>query len=203
MPEPATSIYVVNHGWHTGIVVQRDDIPDDVWPEHHDFPQATYIEVGWGDQDFYQAPKATLGLAFKAVFQTTPSVLYITGFTMPATFYFPDSDVIEVLLSQQGFERLCAFMHETYKRDERGETLPLGHGSYGTSQFYQAKGTYHLFNTCNSWTAKALRAAGCPITPSQAITAENVMHQASRFGNVIRAKSIALHQQETFCRPNN
>ncbi len=203
IPEPqyTTSVYVVNHGWHTGIVIPRDHIPDQVWPEHHDFSPATYIEVGWGDQAFYQAPKTSLGLALKAALQATPSVLHIVGFTMPVTVYYSQSDIIEVPLSQAGFERLGAFVHNTYKTDAAGRTLPLGRGPYGTSQFYQARGSYHLFNTCNTWTAQALQAAGCPIKPSRAITAAHVMRQASRFGHVVRVKSMELPRRETFCRP--
>lgn len=199
LPQPATSVYLVNHGWHTGIVVQRDNIPDDIWPEQDDFPGVIYIEVGWGDEDFYQAPKVTLGLVLKAAFQSTSSVLHVTGFTLPVPLYFPDSDILEIPLSQAGFERLCTFIHATYKREATPHALPLGRGLYGTSRFYRANGTYHLFNTCNNWTAKALKAAGCPIVPWQAMTAENVMRQASRFGKVIRGKSLQLEPQERFC----
>ncbi len=184
----AKSIYVVSHGWHTSIVVQRTDIPDHLWPEHRDLPAATYIEVGWGDQAFYQAAKASIGLVLKAALQATPSVLHIAWFDTPVAHYFPASDIIEVGLSQSGFERLSIFIHETYTQDEPGKTVHLGPGLYRQSVFYQARGTYHLFNTCNNWTAQALQAAGRPIAPARAMTAGSVMAQTRKFGRTLRSK---------------
>jgi hypothetical protein len=31
--EPTRSIYLVSHGWHTGIVIKRMDIPNGIWPD--------------------------------------------------------------------------------------------------------------------------------------------------------------------------
>src|SRR3989304_4340247 len=72
--EPVKPVYVINHGWHPAIAVRRADIPQDVWPEHGDFADFEYVEVGWGDRDFYAAPEGTLWLAVKAVFWPTPGV---------------------------------------------------------------------------------------------------------------------------------
>ena len=192
--EGEIAIYVVGHGWHTGIVIPREHIPDHLWPEHRDLPEARYIEVGWGDKAFYQADKATLWLALKAALLPTPSVLHLVWFDLPAVAYFPASEVIEVRLSPQDFANLCVFIHETYNRDEQGKTTYLGPGLYRTSAFYLATGTYHLFNTCNNWIAAALRAAGCPISPGRAITAHSVLSQTRRFGRVLRTRSTHLSQ---------
>lgn len=51
----AYPVWVVRHRWHTGLVVRREDVPADIWPERDDFPGAEYLEVGWGERDFYQA----------------------------------------------------------------------------------------------------------------------------------------------------
>lgn len=187
-PDAARVVYVMGHGWHTGLVVRRTDIPDGLWPEHNDFPNAQYLEVGWGDRDFYQAKEPTFSLALKAAFQSTASVLHIVGFNVPPEDYFPGSEVVAVRLSPQGFEQMVGFIHETYKKDTDGRTMPLGPGWYDNSKFYLATGTYHLFNTCNTWIAKALRTAGAPVSPASAMTAGNVMEQVSKFGVTIRAK---------------
>ena len=47
-PEEPRYIYVVRHAWHTGLVVKYDDIEPHLWPEKDDFPEALYLEVGWG-----------------------------------------------------------------------------------------------------------------------------------------------------------
>ncbi len=184
--EPVRSVFVVSHGWHTGIVFRRQDIPSDIWPENLDFAANDYVEVGWGDEAFYKAPKFKMGTALKAVLWPTPSVLHIAGFNEPVQDYFPKSKIIELKLSQAGFERLCRFIHRSYAKDSADESIPLGRGLYGNSKFYLSREQYHLFKTCNVWTAKALRAAGCPITPFYALTTDNIIFQAGRFGAIIQ-----------------
>jgi len=179
---PAQVIYVVGHGWHTSLVVKRADIPAGLWPEHNDFPQATYIDLGWGDKEFYQAKEPTSGLAIRAAFNSTGSVLHVVGFTPPPAEYFPGSDVFAVRLSPAGLAALSTFIHATYKRDAQGHPISLGQGWYGDSKFYLAEGQYHLFNTCNNWVAKALQVAGAPINAALAMTASSVLSQVRRFG---------------------
>ena len=200
--EPARVIYVIGHGWHTGLVIKRADIPDGLWPEHNDFPQAIYVEVGWGDKEFYLAKEPTFGLALQAAVKSTGSVLHIVGFTPPPEAYFPYSDVLAVRLSLPGFEALSSFIHATYKRDAQGHTLPLGKGWYDDSRFYLAEGRYHLFNTCNNWIARALQAAGAPINPASAMTAGNVLSQVRAFATDLRASSAPRARPGTTPSPS-
>ena len=180
--EAVRFVYVVSHGWHTGIVLRRRDIPERVWPEHSDFAGSEYVEVGWGDRDFYQAEEPTSGLALKAAVWTTSSVLYVAGFSHPPDRFLQPGDVEEVRLSARGLDELGAFIGKAHARDDRGRAIPLGPGPAPNSRFYLARGRYSLLNTCNNWVARALRAAGCPITPLYAVTARNVMFQVRMCG---------------------
>ena len=181
-------VYLVSHGWHTGIVVRRADLPTAVWPESEDFPGAEYLEVGWGDRDYYQTREPGAWLAIKAAFWPTPSVLHMVGFSGAVASYFPYSEVIELELSQRGFERLCGFVHGRFDRNGAARSTRLGPGLYGHSAFYPAREKFHLFNTCNVWTARVLRAGELPVTPFFAITTDNVMSQARQFGKTIQSK---------------
>ena len=70
LPYSATgshTIYLVNHGWHTGILVPQQSFTQKVPQLVARFNQADYLEFGWGDKGFYQADKITLGLAIKAL----------------------------------------------------------------------------------------------------------------------------------------
>src|SRR5215510_16066446 len=75
--EPATTLWIVDHGWHTSIVVRRADIDRARWPELDDFSAATLVEVAWGDREFYMATSPTSGLAIKAAVATSGSVLHV------------------------------------------------------------------------------------------------------------------------------
>lgn len=184
------TIHVVSHGWHTGVIVSRADIPDNVWPAQRDFARFENLEVGWGDDGFYRAKKITTGITLKAIFWPTPSVLHVVGFDGLPENTFPESKVIRVELSPEGFARLCKFIDATYTRGSKGQTLPLGPGLYGTSEFYRANGSYYFPRSCNYWTAGALRSAGCPATPLCSVTASCLMAQVKRFGTVAGAEFL-------------
>lgn len=186
--EPSKSIYLVSHGWHAGIVIKRADIPDGLWPEHKDFPDVQYLEVGWGDKDYYMTSDPHLGITLKAGLFPTASVLHIVGFSEPVKNYFARSEIVRIDLSHEGFERLCNYLNNSYAKDDTGAAHFLGPGLYGKSRFYLSRESYHAFNTCNVWTARALQKAGCPVTPATTLTVEDLMSEVAEFGKVIQAK---------------
>jgi uncharacterized protein (TIGR02117 family) len=178
--EATTTVYVVGHGWHSGIVIRRDQIPSEAWPEHGRFPPAPFLEVGWGDRAFYQSPDAGVGPALRAAFASGGSVLHVAGLGRPPAELFTRAEVVAVELSGRGVEALARFVSRAYTRDLSGDPIDLGPGLYPGSRFYAATGRYSLLYTCNSWIAEALRAGGCPITPAWALTAGNLLFQAAR-----------------------
>lgn len=193
--EPKRSVYIINHNdWHMGIVIRREDIPAGLWPDHTDFPESEYLEVGWGDREYYQAQDPTVWMAFRAALWPSESVLHIVGFSSPVEEYFPTAEIAKITLSQHGFERLCAFIQQTYARDKSGKAIPLGPGLYGDSRFYLARGKFHLLRTCNVWIAQAIRSSGFPITPLYALTARNVMYQIKKNTRIIT--TVNTHEEK-------
>ena len=178
--DPSTLVWVVDHGWHTGLVVERATIPPGLWLEQEDLPPAPYLEVGWGDAAFYRAENPGVGLAIKAALASAGSVLHLVALPASPDRTFAGREVVEIRLSLPGFQELARFVDNSFARSESGRAPRLGPGLYGISAFYPAHGRYHLLNTCNTWVADALRAAGAPITPAYAMTAGNLMWQARR-----------------------
>ena len=176
----ARSVRVVDHGWHTAIVVRREDVDPTIWPEVRDFADAALVEVAWGDRDFYMAEKPTGWLAVKAALFTSGSVLHVAGLAGSALASLPADAVVELAVSRDGFDAMTRFIHDEYRRNAEGGSVPLSRGLYGTSWFYAARSRYHLFNTCNTWVARALREAGLHVTSAGTLTAGAVMHQAQR-----------------------
>ena len=177
--ETPAIVYVVGHGWHTGIVVRRADVSD-AWPQAGFLPPTTYLEVGWGDRAFYETPNAGVGLAIQAAFASDASALHVAGFDRPPGEAFPGADVVAIPLSRGGVVALGRFVSRSYALDVTGRPIELGPGLYPGSRFYAATGRYSLLRTCNNWIAEALRAGGCPISPAWAITAGALLRQAER-----------------------
>jgi uncharacterized protein (TIGR02117 family) len=180
------TIYVLSHGWHTGIVMRYADIPVPLWPEKADFLGRTYLEVGWGDEAFYRAPKVTLGMTLRAALKSQQSVLHVVGFDRAVAEYFPKSDIVALGVSEQGLAELVRFIHTSLKRPHGRRAEPLGAGLYGKSWFYPAKGRYSLSYNCNHWVAEGLRQAGVPMNVETAMTAGSVLYRASQVGERIR-----------------
>ena len=191
-PLNAATLYVVNHGWHTGLAIRRGDIPDGLWPEAREAPPGEYLEVGWGEREFYQTRDPSLLQALRAALWPSPSVLHLVGFNGPVAERFPYSEVIALSMDAAAMMRLVQYISNAYERDraapERspgfaqanaaGNIKRMGAGLYGDSRFFAGRENFHLLRTCNVWTAQALRLAGCPV--GTGVTAENVMKSAAR-----------------------
>lgn len=174
------SFYVVNHGLHTGLVIARSDLLQVLPALAEAFSDGDFVEFGWGDEDFYRAPQATLSLALRALFGSTATVLHAVKIDGDPRRRFAASEVIEVRVTEDGYQRLLAFVAGTFTHSATGTLVVLGPGLYGESRFYQAEGSYSLFYTCNTWVAEALAASSCPMSPTVVITARNVMSQLRR-----------------------
>tara|TARA_B100001540_G_C15663429_1_gene576698 strand:+ start:141 stop:809 length:669 start_codon:yes stop_codon:yes gene_type:complete len=184
-------VYVVNHGWHTGFVVHASEIQKEIPELKQRFGNAPYIEFGWGDKEFYQANEITPDITLKAIFLPTESVLHAVAVSSEADKYFKHSEVHKFCLEDLELKSLVDFISNSFYRDESGSILKLNHGIYGDSQFYKAKGNFHIFNTCNKWTAKGLESTGMKISTTFKLTAGSIMTFLS---NGKSKSSIALNQ---------
>ena len=174
-------LWVVRHGWHTRVVVRTVDIDPAIWPESRVFSDARYLEVGWGDRDFYSEHAPSICDAIDPVIRATPAALHVGALDRPPSEVFPSDTVVRVLVPVHGLNRLASFVDAHYVRDARGRPQLIGPGSSSRSAFYLAKGRYHvLAYNSNHWTATVLRTAGAAMDPSDALTAAAVMRQARR-----------------------
>ena len=137
---PISSIFVVTHHWHTGIVARAADVPPGRWPDAEAFAGAEFVEVGWGDRDFWMAPRETIGLALQAALLSEASALRVLWFDGPVERSLPASDVVELAVSRAGLAALVDFVAESYARTPAGRPIDLGPGPLPGSRFYLATG---------------------------------------------------------------
>jgi hypothetical protein len=82
-----------------------------------------------------------------------------------------------VRVSEEGFARLVAFITDSHERDSEGRTIVLAPGQRPNARFYASNRRFHMFETCNTWVARALQAGGIDIDPASATTAGALMQQ--------------------------
>lgn len=172
---PASALYVVDHGWHVGLVISAKLLESELPQLKDRFGNARFYELGWGDEGYYQASEKTATVALKAIFWSQGAVMHVAALPVLPTQYFPGSEVIATCLEGGEVASLLDYLSASFARDTAGSLIPLQAGLYGDSQFYGGVGRYHLLNTSNKWTAKALKSAGMDIAPAFKLTAGSVM----------------------------
>jgi uncharacterized protein (TIGR02117 family) len=145
------------------------------------------IDIGWGDEEFYQYPGFDSGLAFKALFYSNPSTLRVEGISLSKEEYFKLSEiVIEIDVFEEQFKSICNYVNKTFYLSDDGKTIILSQRGEGKIIFYKANGSYHIFNTCNTWLAKGLKEAGLDIEYNVILT-EQLFNELAKIGRVIKS----------------
>lgn len=181
------TIYLIKQRWHTALVFKPYQIDTTLIPEAKNFSEYEFIDFGWGDAEFYQIPGFDSGLAFKALFYATPSTIRIEGIALTKEYLINYSEiVIELEVNQSQIKRLNEHIANTIARDEDGNSSLLSDQASGKIRFYKSDYKYHMFYTCNTWIAEALRNAGFEIEYN-ILLAEQLFNEAANVGKVIKA----------------
>lgn len=160
------AIYLRSNGVHTDIVVpaktEIHDWTQQIVPEHIKAGQtAEYLAFGWGDRDFYLNTPTWAELKFSTAFNAA----FYLGTAIVHTEY--EHNLVEsaqckkIMISGEDYRKLADYISGSFKTDENGNVLWIAGSGYGKDDtFYEAKGKYSLFKTCNTWTNSSLKAAG-------------------------------------------
>lgn len=164
--ESKVDIYILSNGVHTDIVVpvknKYYDWSKQIKFEHTKAKDSTakYLALGWGDRGFYLETPTWADLkastALKAATGLSSSALHTTYYkTMKEDQYCK-----KIVVDAEDYKKLILFIYDSFKT-KSGETIKIYTDAvYGkTDVFYEAKGSYSLFYTCNSWANQALKAA--------------------------------------------
>jgi uncharacterized protein (TIGR02117 family) len=182
------TIFLIKQRWHTAIVFHKEDIDTTILPEIKYFEEAELIDIGWGDEAFYQAPNFDWDLAYQAIFYPTPSTLRMEGIYIPMIDYFNISEiVVEFKINDEHLKILLNYIADTIWRNEDHQSKTLSTQYLDRVYFFKANGEYHLFNTCNTWIARGLKKAGFDIK-EEIILTEQLFNEASKFGDVLKAE---------------
>lgn len=180
------SIFLVKQQWHTGIVFQVDKVDTLIWREITQFNNSKWVDVGWGDIEFYPHPDPGVGHAVAALFYPTKSTLRVEGFNFSIQRYVNISDIaVQIKLNKEQFDKLCSYVSAAYHYNENNQLNIIEKKYGGNIIFYEAKENYHLFNTCNTWVAEGLKSAGINFN-EKIILAEQLFEEANKIGILLK-----------------
>jgi len=182
-PTNSTSaVYLIQHGWHAGIAVRRRDLNKDGWSDLDNVPETRYLEVGWGEVDYYPARNRGTGTLLKAGLWPTGSTLHVVPVPTSVPNTFPDHTIVRIPVDSVGLAALNRYIEASFAEDPSA----LATGLHPGSRFYEADLSYHFFNNCNHWAAAALEAAGCDVRPRWTFTVGQVVEQAVQCGSIVQ-----------------
>lgn len=162
------TIYIKSSSVHTDILLPvKSDLKD--WSKSILYKHTrtgdtafNYIAFGWGDKGFYLETPTWNDLkastAFKAAFWLSSSAVHTTYFKTPKE----GKNCVKLEISAEQYQRLICFIEKSMQLNNAGAPLAISYAKpYGDHDaFYEAKGRYSLFHTCNTWANNALKACG-------------------------------------------
>ena len=184
---PVSWVAIADRGWHTDLCAPSADASGALAAAATRFPGARVLCLGFGERNFFMAHGADPLGAVAAIFPSR-AVLLLTALHRPPEAAFGARAVVRLPVGATGRAGLMRFLAGAFAPGPDGAPRPLRDGPYPGSAFYAARGTYDLFSTCNTWSARGLRAAGLPVGGG-VITASQVMGQARAIARAWRARS--------------
>jgi len=162
------TIYIKTNGVHTDIVVPvRNDQMD--WSREIKYGNIVskdtayqYLGIGWGDKGFFlETPtwsQLKLSVAFKAAFGLSTAAMHATYYKSMTE----DNDCKKISISRKQYAGLINHITKWFQKDADGHFINIKTtANYSdTDAFYEAKGRYNLFFTCNTWANNMLKACG-------------------------------------------
>lgn len=158
-------IYILSNGVHTDIVLPlKNEIKDwstEILYTNTKAKDSTLqnLAFGWGDKGFY------LNTPTWADLKTSTAAKAVTGLSssaMHVTFYGnlkESENCKKFFISESQYQQMITYIENSFSLDTENKIQRIGTHSYGKHDiFYEAKGSYNLFYTCNTWANQALKA---------------------------------------------
>lgn len=162
----AVEIHILTNGVHTDLVLpfknQYMDWSKLVNPSYTKSgnPSPLNVAFGWGDKGFYLQTQTWNDLKFSTAFN---ALFYLSSSAMHVTFYNrlqEDESCRKICISKEHYLKLVNYISESLSTDSLGIPQQITGASYWyNDSFYEAKGKYSLFFTCNTWANNGLKTA--------------------------------------------
>lgn len=157
-PKGEITLFLVSNGVHTDVVMPlKNEIFD--WTTVvnpidtiTDESNIAYVGLGWGERNFYlytpEWKDLSVSNALGALSGLNRTLIHITYYAFEP---MQDDYVVKFTVTSEQYQRLTKSLSESFKQED-GKTILLEGIHYQSNDtFYEAKGRYHLFNTCNTW----------------------------------------------------
>lgn len=151
-------VFVATNGVHLYLVIPENDLSMRLKSKLPSTSGVVYYSFGWGDREFYlNTPEwkdLSLSTAFSALFKQSNTAMHVRLYVSKMDHW------IKVAVCEDQLKALNNYVVNSFKKSTENFT-PIGgvEGYSSNDYFYEAKGSYTMFDTSNVWVNKALKKA--------------------------------------------
>ncbi|HIP60865.1 MAG TPA: DUF2459 domain-containing protein [Campylobacterales bacterium] len=160
------TIYIYHDTAHTEIMIPVHYFKDEYqkrFPNLLKGQNYGYLAFSYGDKEFMMKvptwSDVKLGITLKSLFTNTPGLLRVGHYGG-----INKEDSVKITLSKLCLEKLQKSILNSFSEKNNKFQRYFDHYKHPKVFYFQAKKSYNLFNTCNTWTGDRLRDAGLKVS---------------------------------------
>ena len=156
-------VKVWSNGFHTDLT-----FPAELLPANHPLrrfdPNARYMLVGWGDEASFRSNGDNIWIGLESLLPGGATIVHVVYADQPVEQIYRGDSATPLAISRAGAAQIARRLTEALVLDRDGDAqfIAPGHGG-PRSYFLKGQGEFDLFEVCNQWLARTLRAAGVNI----------------------------------------
>ena len=181
LAQPGDVTWLVHQGWHTEIGLPARQIRGPLSMFRRIFPGARVLMFGFGKRTFITAKVESLAELIMGPVPG-PGAIQVIGLGADPDEAYSPGQVIELSLQPSQSDRLSDFVWQQIGRTHTGQPRLISPGLFPGSLFYASSQGYGLAYTCNTWSARALQAAGLRVDPGGIILPGGLFRQVVQLG---------------------
>lgn len=156
------TIYVYHDAAHTEIMIPLHYFKDTYQKQFPNLLKGQkygYLAFSYGDKEFMMKiptwDDIDYGIALKSLFTNTPALIRVGHYGG-----INKEDSVKIKLSKECLEKLQKSISNSFSQKNSKFQRYYDHYKHPKVFYFQAKKSYNLFHTCNTWTGDRLREAG-------------------------------------------
>jgi len=148
--------YLSDNGVHVDLILPIEAFDSHFIAKLQPIEGTRYVAVGWGDRGFYLSTPTwddvKFSTVFYALFMPSPSVMHISFYNVTHPSW------VSMQLCPIQATAMQTEIKKWFKSNADESLQRIEDFDYGKNdRFFEGKGSYHCFRTCNVWTGRILK----------------------------------------------
>lgn len=154
--EKIGTVFLSSNGIHLDIIYPKELLPALLLKDLGVEESFKYVAFGWGDKNFYLNIPTwedfKLKYALEAFFLDSETLMHVSKYKNSQKKW------VAIEVNEAQLKNLSLQILSSFKLNDSNKKIILeGKGYHAHDDFFEAKGTYSLLKTCNTWVNSCLK----------------------------------------------